>query len=479
MMLGKKRELIFLRRRLLIAAALAGCLVFAYQNCSSGFTPLEVSNLGDSSLASSPPQGDSAIPSLPTLGTDYNPSEGPVASHLRVIAVNSAEEALQALKNAQAGDEITFEDGVYLFNQNLELGGAGTAANPIFVRARNPLKAKLNFCNTEGFRVTRHPYWIFENLDIEGVCHGQSDGSNEHAFHISGNSDHVVLRGNRVTNFKSHVKMNGGILEGMSTYTWPSDLWIIKNIWRDLVPVGGAAIPHNALNIDGGNRHVIRGNSFVDLVSSVPDERPASAIYLKMTVRDFVVEQNFVLCQKHVDLYGDRRGIYSGDVYGASPYCDGDCANLRGVYRNNIVMNCNGMGNSSGLNLNNEKASRFLHNTLFANKYDFRGDVPGTDFTFIGNILYNGWPSIVPTIMKDNVDLTAQTAAQLWSNPAAADFSLRDANSIRSKVTKLPDAGYDFCGHVRADVTDIGAIDYAHPRASECVSFIRTLYNSL
>jgi hypothetical protein len=415
------------------------------------------------------------------VGPDEIVSDGPLAPGLKIISVKTSEEAIAALQNAQPGDEINFDDGVYLFNDNLTLGSPGTSQQPVFVRAKNSLKAQLKFCNIEGFMVSHNAYWIFENLDIEGVCHLDSDSSNEHAFHITGNSDHVIIRNNHITNFKSHLLVNGSVPAGATTGltpTVPADLWILNNQWRDMVPIGGG-VPHNALDIEGGSRALIRGNSFVDLVSTQMSLGPAISIYIRMSAQDFIVEKNFILCRKHIDLIGDRRGIESGDSDNNA--CNGDCANLRGLYRNNIVMNCDGSGNSGGLNLNNEKAARYLHNTLFANQYDYRTNTEGTDFTFISNILYNNWnPSgIVPTVLQDNVDLTAGTASQLWSTAANGDFSLKDGGAIQKKATQLSDAQYDICGHSRSATTDIGAIDYGHPRASDCVNFIKSWFDSL
>src|SRR3546814_10210085 len=58
----------------------------------------------------------------------------------------------------------------------------------------------------EGFRVLA-PFWIFENLVIEGTC--ETDHRCEHAFHIVGDAVGTVIQNNWVTDFNAAVKVNG------------------------------------------------------------------------------------------------------------------------------------------------------------------------------------------------------------------------------------------------------------------------------
>ena len=316
---------------------------------------------------------------------------------------------------------------------------------------------------------------------MEGVCHADSDESNAHAFHIMYRSSNVILRRNRVVNFKSHVKLNAGQTDSKSPWEWPDDAWFIDNTFQDTQPVGGL-VPHNALNIDGGDRHVIRRNAFVDLVTSIPDQRHASGIYVKMTSRDFLVEQNLVACTRHLDFKGDRRGIYSGDELGPNQYCDGDCANRRGLYRNNIVLGCKGTGNSTGIDIGNEQDAVYAHNTLYDVKSNFMHDYPGTTATIVSNILYapfvfqNG---VEPAVMNDNLQQGASGSAALWKDAAAGDFTLVDGSSVKSQVSRRADVPHDFCGHARAAQTDLGAVEYGHPQAAECVQSIKDWFERL
>jgi hypothetical protein len=407
--------------------------------------------------------------------TDYAPSDGPKATGAKVVPVATAAALLDAIGKANPGDAITLAPGTYRLNANVPVNRPGTSAQRIFVRAQQPLGATIELCSTEGFQVSAAD-WIFEDLVIKGVCPGPDD--NEHAFHITGAAHETILRYNKVVDFKSHVKLN---LDNTTSRIWPNDTWYIGNVWMDTAAQPGAK-PFNALNIDGGRRHIVRGNRFVDLVSV--EDRRASAIYPKITTRDMIVEQNLIICQKRVTGGGDRAGISTGEAWNPSPYCDTDCANVGNVYRNNIVIGCNGPGNSFGIGVGYEKSTVYLHNTEHAvkrNYFNGNANSSGADVVFVGNILYEDWlfdgpgrPTQMATVIAK-----AAGAAAMFVDAAHGDFTLKDGSAIRGKLARDSRAPHDFCGHCRADTTDIGAIDYSDPRATQCLAAVKSMYDGL
>jgi hypothetical protein len=318
--------------------------------------------------------------------------------------------------------------------------------------------------------------WIFEDLIIKGVCPGAD--TNEHAFHITGGADRTILRHNKLIDFKSHVKLN---LDNTTSRIWPNDTWYLDNVFMDTAPQPGDK-PFNALNLDGGRRHIVRGNLFVDLVAAA-DHR-ASAIYPKITTRDMVVEQNLIVCSKHVSGGYDRAGISTGEAWNPNPYCDGDCANVGNVYRNNIIIGCTGPGNSFGIGVGYEKGTTYLHNTVQGakhNYFDGKDDSSGADVVFGANVLFADWlfdGARRPTEVGDLIEHAAGAAA-LFADADHGDFTLKDGSAIRGQATRDPKAPHDFCGHCRAATTDIGAIDYGDPRAAECVARVKALYDGL
>jgi len=404
--------------------------------------------------------------------SDYAPDEGPSPAGARVVLVHSAAELAAAIAAAAPGDAITLADGTYHFDGNVDITRPGTTAQRIFMRAEHAGKATIEHCSTEGFRVSARD-WIFEDLVIKGAC--PDDTNNEHAFHITGAAHETILRHNRVVDFKSHVKLN---LDDTTSRIWPDDTWYIGNVFMDTAPQPGAQ-PFNALNLDGGRRHVIRGNLFVDLVAAA-DHR-ASAIYPKITTRDMIVEDNLVVCTKHVTGGFDRAGLSTGEAWNPNPYCDGDCANVGNIYRNNIVLGCNGPGNSFGIGVGYEKATSYLHNSVHGakhNYFDGNANSSGADVAMVSNILFADWLFDGPGRPTETHDLLTG-AADVFVDAAHGNFALKDGTAIRGRAPRDARAPHDFCGHCRAAMTDIGAIDYSDPRAADCVAKIQSLYDSL
>jgi hypothetical protein len=399
--------------------------------------------------------------------------DGPEPPGLRTVEVSTSQDLLDAIANAQPGDDIILADGVYVISENITPRVAGTPEAPMFVRAENPLLATLSMCSTEGFRMFE-PHWTFLDLTIEGACPNQDDGSNEHAFHIVGRANFTVLRGNHIKNFKSAVKLNAA----EDPFVWPDHATFVNNVFRYTEVIGGE-VPHNQLNIDGGDFHLVRGNRFVDLVAEPLAARHASSIYLKMASRDFVVEQNLVVCEKHITNSATRRGIFAGDAGADSPFCDGACANQRGLYRNNIVINCNGGGNTGGIFLGNEQETTYTHHTVHNVKQNYFSDAaPGITVSFYGNLLAKSFVLGGAADLTADIDNTYQADSELdlFVEGDRADFTAAAAIPTTSRRSDTP---RDFCGNARAETTSQGAIAYEHQNASLCVQTIRSAYEEL
>lgn len=394
---------------------------------------------------------------------------------LHEIPVSTVDELRTALTSANPGDAIVLEDGVYRFNSDLFLTRPGTKANRIVVTPRNRGRAVIEHCNTEGFNVAA-PYWTFEKLIIKGVCRG-SGSENAHAFHITGNGSSLILRRNTVIDFQSHVKLNSAFPNGVQT--WPDRATFIGNIWKHSSPMPGSD-PHNVLNLDGGNGHIVRDNVFVDLAIA-EDINAQSAIYIKAGAKNAIVENNLISCAKRVSSGNTVRAMNSGEASGSGGICNGDCANQNIVYRNNIVMHCRGSGNSAGISVNYEANSFYLHNFIHDVDRNFYGVLAAPSNLFYANLLYRPWVFAGTTrpMEVQNLFPDASGMANIYANPDLANFVLRDGSPIRQKVPRHERAPRDFCGHERAQMTDIGPIDYSHPDAAACVDSIRALYNRI
>ncbi len=105
------------------------------------------------------------------------------------VPVSTAAQLIAAIDGAAPGDVITLAAGIYDISQNLNCDVPGTANAPIVVRSAAPLGALVRFDAVEGFKVSAR-HWVFEDLDIQGVCAVDSDC--EHAFHVFGDADFLA-----------------------------------------------------------------------------------------------------------------------------------------------------------------------------------------------------------------------------------------------------------------------------------------------
>lgn len=377
-----------------------------------------------------------------------------------IVPISDVSGLRTAIQNAQPGQELVLANGTYDVDSNLSATTPGHAGAPIVLRAAAPRQVLIRFSNpgsiAEGFKVSA-AYWSFEGLDIEGVC--TIDDDCEHAFHLFGNADNVVLRNNIVRNFNAQVKSNGSTVNAV--FVFPDDVLIERNTFYD-TRARNTGNPVTKLDIVGGRRWIVRANTIYDYQKGGGDT-VSYAAFFKGHSYDGTFERNLVRCARNFS-GGVRLGLSFGGG-GTSPnsICeDGTCSpeHQNGIMRNNIIMNCNDVG----IYLNKGNNSRLQHNTVYATsgidvRYlestaDLRNNLIG------GNI--NDRNSGTHTSAGDRTGITPATFASWFVNPANADFRLLDGSQLVNLGVTAPLVVDDFCGRARSDgLPDIGALEYA------------------
>jgi hypothetical protein len=380
-----------------------------------------------------------------------------VAAALPVTVTDGAE-LRAAVEGAAAGDVITLAPGTYDVTGNLSAAAVGTAAAPITVRAAALGEAFLRFDALEGFHVTA-PYWVFENLDIQGVC--ALDDDCEHAFHVTGAADWTVIRGCRLHDFNAMIKGNGTPSGPGGAYVWPDDVRVEGNELFDAAP-RDTANPVTPIDVVGGRRWILRANFIHDHAKALGDNISYAA-FLKGNSRDGLIERNLVWCEMlHTGLV--RLGLSFGGG-GTSPdsICeDGTCTpeHQGGTMRNNIVVHCPadvGIYVNEGLNVG------VYNNTLY--------DTTGLDVRFaatvadVRNNLLMGAVRLrdgaTATLGSNLEGLTAADFAAWFAAPAAADFGLTDGTAFVDLGETLAAVPDDYCANLRDDgLNDVGAVEY-------------------
>lgn len=390
----------------------------------------------------------------------------PAPAHAGVINVSSAAELVAAIDAAQPGDEIVLADGTYLLT-GASCDVAGTAAQPIVVRAATPLGAKLELDSLEGFRVTA-AHWHFEGLDIRGTC--AVDSSCEHAFHVSGAADGFVLRNSRVMDFNAQLKVNASKLG--EVYVTPNRGVVEYNELGDTRP-RDTSNPVTKLNIDTGDDWVVRGNYLHD-ARKLGGDGVSYAAFLKSGGKRGLVERNLVVCAT-AGATGATGGTRIGLSFGGGGTGNQFCAPAfdpavpcsiehdGGTIRNNIIASCSDVG----IYLNRARDSKILHNTLIGTAgIDFRFATTSGEAT--GNVLTGMVRTRDGATMTASANRQAVTVAMfqaMYRAPLTGDLVVTgDVTGLLGGAPADADVPDDYCGVTRAaSMIALGAIEHSLP----------------
>ena len=375
------------------------------------------------------------------------------------VPVSNTTELLDAIASASPGDEIILADGTYAIGQNVNCNAAGTAAEPIIVRAENPLGATVEFDAVEGFKVDA-PHWQFVDLDIQGVC--ADDSTCEHAFHVVGAADFFVMSGLRVRDFNAQLKVNAADVGG--TPTMPDDGLIER---CDLGDTDGRQTgnPVTKLNIDGGDRWIVRDNYIHDFHKDGGNTISYGA-FMKSGGNDGVFERNLVICDAGASVGGARIGLSFGGGGTANQFCapafdpnvECDPEHTGGTMRNNIIVGCSDVG----IYLNRSTSTAIEYNTLVATTgIDFRFLSTNGDAT--GNVVSDAIRDRDGAMHTEGINLVDVTQAQFdswYTDPLSGDLSLvgdAPAALVGMGPALVSD---DYCGRARpgSDLTLLSLI---------------------
>lgn len=438
------------------------------------------------------------------------------AAMIQEKKVQNTAELKKAIQTARPGDVITLSAGEYNIRRKIKTFSPGSTGRPIIVRANSLGKVRIKSSSSIAFHI-RTSHWIFENLDIEGVCKQHS--SCEHAFQITGSADNTTIRNNRMHDFNAMIKLNGGRYkpggERNPKPTFPNGVLIEGNIFFNST-VRNTGNPVSLINLDGGRRLVVRGNLIADFAKSHGTNVSYGA-FMKGLTRDGIFERNLIICELKHKGY-ERVGLSFGGGGTSKSIREepvGDFETLNGIMRNNIIMNCPG---SVGIYLNKAGDTKIYNNTLFntfgidvrfkesfadirnniisggirnrdggqntaadnfvagmAYSHDFPGGVrylkkrlegqdrkypsyiDKSDVEFAQSLVQRGLELVAPTWMGNG----ANSIRSLFVDVDNANYALRDPEPIVDRGQVLKEVRNDFCGNPRnLPPHDVGAIEY-------------------
>ena len=373
-----------------------------------------------------------------------------------IVPVDDAASLRVAINGASAGDVITLAPGTYDITGNINCDNPGTAGEPIVVRAASLGDAHLRFDAVEGFKVSA-PYWIFENLEIQGVCSTHSEC--EHGFHLFGAADFTTIRHSRLTDYNAAIKSNGGNVG--NEFVFPDDVLVeFSEFFNSTVRNTGN--PVTPLDIVGGRRWIVRANFIADFGKGLGNGISYAAFF-KGNSKDGLFERNLVVCE-WAHSAGIRLGLsFGGGGSGPPSICEeGTCTpeHEGGVMRNNFIVNC---PDDVGIYLNEALNVEILNNTVY--------NTTGIDVRFAASVaeLRN---NILSGAIRERDGGTATLGGNLTNvsdgefrswflDPDGADFSLLDGTSIVDLGENLAAVPDDYCSNLRDDgANDLGAVEY-------------------
>ena len=373
-----------------------------------------------------------------------------------IVPVVDASSLISAVNNATAGDVISLAPGIYDITGNINCDNPGTAGAPIVVRSAQLGDAVLRFDAIEGFKVSA-PYWVFENLEIQGVCDTHSEC--EHGFHLFGAADFTTIRHCQMREYNAAIKSNGGNVG--DDFVFPDDVLVEFNqFFNSTVRI--TSNPVTPIDVVGGRRWIVRANHIADFGKGAGNGISYAA-FLKGNSKAGLFERNLVICER-AHTGGIRLGLsFGGGGSGPPSICEeGTCTTEHesGVMRNNIIVNC---PDDVGIYLNEALNVKILNNTIY--------NTTGIDVRFAasvaelrnnilsGAIRERDGGSITPGTNLTNV---SDSEFRSWFlDPDSADFFLLDGTSIVDLGENLADVPDDFCANQRDDGTnDLGAVEY-------------------
>ena len=431
--------------------------LYGHTKLESVFLPLIA--LARSQVERAPP------PDLPTLGkgaqarplppvryVDGRPLEtqltDPTPAPHASTQVASLDELQRAMREARPGAVIELLPGRYTMRRNLSTPVPGRADAPITVRAAAPQTTQILSSAEEGF-VVNQPYWVFENLTIQGVC--GSDGDCEHAFHVVGAARGTVIRNNRLLDFNAQIKVNG------AGGQYPDDGLLQFNTLDNSRP-RKTHLPVTPFDLVAASRWVVADNVVANF-HKAQGNGVSYGLFMKGGGSHGRIERNLVLCSRQdISAPGDKPGTGSrvgislgGGGTGKGLCRTSECASehLQGAVLNNVVAHCS----DAGLDVNGSERSVVAHNSLINTGWiDVRNSPASAT-------VYGNW--LEGRIRARNGGWLQE--AENETRALARWTSARDALDLRwtEAAPQIPTSRAvptDFCGRARGPMSPPGAI---------------------
>lgn len=271
-----------------------------------------------------------------------------------VIRVQNSDTLRTALNQVKPGQQILLEPGDYSLSNTQELRTAGLPGQPIRLTGSAVHQVRVDL-KREGLLLSG-PHWIIENITFTGSCTVHDDC--EHALHVVGKAQNVVIRNNVFRDFNAAIKVNA------LGKDYPDDGLLADNTFYN-TSARATTGPATPIDIVATNHWLIQGNFIFDIQKSAGD-RVSYAAFAKGNATGTVFERNLVMCEANLR-GGQHNAIglsFGGGGTGKRFFRDGQAGveHHGGIMRNNIILHC---PRDVGIYLNKAADTRIENNIIY------------------------------------------------------------------------------------------------------------------
>lgn len=277
--------------------------------------------------------------------------------------VSTVPELIDALNNALGDSEIIIEAGVYRLTRNkIMLSRKSDNIGTSVLKAEVAGTVTLQLDSSEGLYIGE-PNWIIENLIFEGVC--DFDSYCDHAIHLVGYADNVVIQNNRFHNFNAAIKANGLVTRTETKREFPDNIKVLNNTFSNQW-IRDTSVSVTPIDVVGGNYWLVKGNFIADFAKRRGNQ-VTYGVFLKGAGTNGMITDNIVACEWQVPHYSaldTRIGISLGGGGSDPSLCQIDGCPYEhkdGTLKSNVIINCQ---NDVGIYLNRASSTSVVENTI-------------------------------------------------------------------------------------------------------------------
>lgn len=280
-----------------------------------------------------------------------------------ILHVADSTTLVKALKNATAGQLILLAPGNYILRQRrIRVGHGGDPGFPITLAAEKPGQAEIQLDSLEGLYINK-PHWVIKNLTFRGICSRHS--ACEHALHLTGHGDHILIENNRFIDFNAHLKSNGRRINGRLQF--PDNVVVRHNDFYN-TRIRESRKPASPIDVVGGNNWQITDNFIADFTRKVRGKPSVVyGAYLKGGGENGVISNNVINCAwriPHQSVLDIRIALSLGDGGTGRRFCQSESCvyeHKGGVIKKNLLLNCS---NDVAIYLNKAMNTRITDNVM-------------------------------------------------------------------------------------------------------------------